>query len=429
MSLYDKLGLLITPNGVAPSKIFAYKPTNGSGDGVFDRNTTATRVNSAGLIENVAIDMARIDYPTNGSCPHLLFEPQSTNLITYSEDFSNASWTKINSSITLNSVVSPDGTQNASKFVPSISGSHYINISASSLINDKSISIYVKLEVGSPIDKITLYPGSGGTFANFNMTTLTATIEANGVSANIEHFGNGWYRLESVYDNLITSDRFRLYASSGTIGASSTVENGTDSIYIYGAQLEALPYATSYIPTNGSAVTRVRDVANSFGDVSTFNSSEGTLFFEGATLTSTGIERYMSISDNSTSNIVIIRFSTQANSVKLLSYSGGVIQGNVTYIATDTTIINKIAVTYSGDNYSLWVNGLKRGESTGKIMPIGLNVFKFSSGNNNAVFHAKVKQVQVYKEALTDSELEYLTTYGSFTDLANANNYNLILDI
>jgi len=104
--------LAMIPSGYKLNKVYSVLPTDGSGDLDFARTSTATRVNQNGLIEEVAIGVPRLDY-TDGGCPSLLLEPASINLITYSEDYSNASWAKSNLTVTSNSTVSPSGDVDA----------------------------------------------------------------------------------------------------------------------------------------------------------------------------------------------------------------------------------------------------------------------------------------------------------------------------
>ena len=81
MSLFDDASLVLTPNGYKASKLYSIKPTSGAGDMTVVRATTATRVNSAGVIESVAINVPRLDYPPLGGCPSILVEPARTNLV------------------------------------------------------------------------------------------------------------------------------------------------------------------------------------------------------------------------------------------------------------------------------------------------------------------------------------------------------------
>jgi hypothetical protein len=112
MTLLSEASFLVTPNGYKASKLYAAIPTNGNGDMTFTRATTATRVDENDLVSSVASNVPRIDY-TGGGCPSILLEPQRTNLVTYSEDFSNASWSKGDSTIVVNSTMSPSNILNA----------------------------------------------------------------------------------------------------------------------------------------------------------------------------------------------------------------------------------------------------------------------------------------------------------------------------
>jgi len=432
MSLYDKMGLLITPNGVAPSKIFAYKPTNGSGDGVFDRNTTATRVNSVGLIEEVAIDMARIDYPTNGSCPHLLFEPQSTNLVAYSEDFTDSSYIKTRLSITSDVILSPDGTLNGSKVVENTQlSTRRLYTNSNIIVSGKSytLSIFAKKSERDTFNLVFGNNGFAGVEASFDLENGTTNL-ISGDSSLIENYGNGWYKCSLTgTSDANGSDKMSIYMTN-PINNRSYQGDGISGFYLFGYQLEALPYPTSYIPTNGSAVTRVKDVANNFGDVNTFNSEEGVLFVEMAALSNDLTSREISISDGTTTNRIELRYSSVSNRIQALIRVSGSIQSNMTFVASDITLFSKIALKYKANDFSLYVDGSEVStDSSGSVFPLSvLNVLSFNQGDGGNVFLGKVKQVQVYKEALTDLELEYLTTYATFPDLANANNYNLILN-
>jgi hypothetical protein len=397
--LLDKVSLMITPNAVKVGKIYAYKPTDDSGDGDFDRSSTATRVNSSGLIENMANNIARIDYPSAGSCPHLLLEPQSTNLITYSEDFSNASWLKTRSDMVLSSELSPNGIDNAYKLEGTGTGTSYIydGYSLTSGV-PYSVSVFVK-NINISLIAITVF---GNGYARFDLSNNTVVSSTGDVSLpKIEEYQNGWVRLSCVFTPPTTQNFNIGFPVINLLG---------EQCYFWGAQLEALPYATSYIPTNGSAVTRVKDVANNFGDVNTFNSEEGVLFVEMAALSDDGTYRYLTLSDGGSSNRIIVFYYPVSNTIRTIVSSGGTNYFDSTYTLSDVTIFQKVAIKYKANDFALWVNGVERAFDNSGSAPIGLNVFNFSSGSGSNNFKGKVKQVQIYKEALTDLELQTLTT-------------------
>ena len=162
--------LAMIPSGYKDGKVYSVLPSNGDGDFTFSRGSNATRVNKDGLIETITGDTPRLDY-SDGSCPSLLLEPQSTNLIPYSEDFSQAAWVKGNVIITPNQGISPDGLNNAFKYVGSSISQNFqtiINVSS-----NYTYSFYVKT-INSPFIRLRTSDGS----CWFNMTT-------NAVATNI----------------------------------------------------------------------------------------------------------------------------------------------------------------------------------------------------------------------------------------------------
>jgi hypothetical protein len=292
MSYYDDSSLFVAPNGYKTSVLFAQKPMDANGQLAFTRsNDTATRVGPDGLIEKVRTNLTtavsvgpvanlpRIDY-TGGGCGKLLLEPQRTNLVTYSENFNNAAWTKSNASVTANAATSPDGYTNADKIVENTATSGHSTFQS---ISATSGATYTISAFGKAAERtrlwLDLYGGTNS--ANFDLSNGTILASSVGITAKIENYGNGWYRCSitgvapaaTIYPNVgptTTSTTTNLYTGDGTSG-----------ILIYGFQLELASYATSYIgPTLGSASTRGADSCIKTGISSLIGQSEGTLFAE-----------------------------------------------------------------------------------------------------------------------------------------------------
>jgi hypothetical protein len=179
------------------------------------------------------------------------------NLLVRSEEFDNAAWSKVQCAINSNVAISPVGTMTSDRFVPSTEAiPHYIDYIFTGITTNCIGSLYVKLDGTSTINKITLFPGSSATFAHFNLSNNTTTREANVVSNRIVPVGDGWFRLEAVWPSSITTNRLRIYASSGTRGSDPTPGDGTSGIFIWGAQQEQVTYqstARAYIPTTANA--------------------------------------------------------------------------------------------------------------------------------------------------------------------------------
>ena len=389
-------------------------------EGDFSRASSKTVVNRDRLIEVLGVDVASVDFQddVNGA---LFLEPQSTNLVTYSEDFSNSNWLKVRSFISDNVLTSPSGIINASKFIgSSVNGDKKLIIAQAVTSGIKYTgSIFVKkAEFNSIVLRFNTVKFPSGNVI-FNLDTNTAIASGIIDDFNIISLDNDWFRLSitSTADSSGSNGFEYLLANNGSF---VTTGNNLDGLYIWGAQVEALPHATSYIPTNASAVTRVKDVINNFGDVNTFNNDEGVLLVD-----------FKDYYRNGGQGIGV--YDVLGNQVYTIFYYGGNYDFyNGSVFMLDRSIIypvsSKIAIVYTLTSIKFYINGIEApllNSSLSDNTPYKLGTIL----SNSLVSKAKLKQIQVYKEALTDVELEYLTTYGSYTDLANSNNYNLILDI
>jgi len=408
-----KLALIPAAQG---SKLFSVLPSSGVGDFDFSRSGSATRINSQGLIETVGNGQSRLNYPMiDGKvvgCPHHILEPQRTNLLQYSEDFSNSYWYKDSISVT-SGFVSPDGTLNASKIVGSGFLQGVINVVASNVYTysvfwKKDTSSFIKFQVSSsgPDETITL-----------NTKTLSFSSITNIDEYSVEEFGNGWYRLKITWTEQDTE-------ISG-IRIICDESDANSSLYIWGAQVEQGSFPTSYIKTNGSAVTRSAETANGSGDAATFNDSEGVLMAEISALADDGTYRVFGLSDGTASNRVILYYNPNSNNIELFISSGGAAQTTLSLTLTDIKLLQKIAVKYKVNDIGLWINGFEVGIDTIATMPSGLNELAFDNGVSTENFYGNTKQIQYYNSALTDSELEQLTSWTSFSDMAEGQLYTI----
>ena len=192
--------------------------------------------------------------------------------------------------------------------------------------------------------------------------------------------------------------------------------------------LEEGSYATSYIPTNGSTATRLADLCNNAGSSDLINSTEGVLYAEISALADDGTARTISI-NNTVSNRVFLQLRSSTGQVNSGVVVGGALQGNAMPYSISQTSNIKLAIKYKLNDFALWVNGFEVGTSTGNVFSSGtLNDLSFDSGDGAEPFYGNVKSVVVYKEVLTNDELEGLTGegYDTFNALALANNYTII---
>ena len=381
---------------VKEDKLLAYNDNSGrffNKEFDFARGSSATYVGKDGLIKSAASDVPRIDFSdsTNGA---LLLEPQSTNLFPYSSDLT--SWTKIVSSVSyLENVINPSGETFASKITQTSSGG-YVQLSRT-FTGVETFSAFVKK---SSSDFVRFYAGGNSVYFNILNGTIE-TISGSVEDKSITDFGNGWFRI-SITVNSTSSSSVRIYpASSG----SST--SGLNSLFVYGTQLEALSYATSYIPTSGSATTRLADVCNNSGSAQDFNSEEGVLYAEIKALVDGSISRRISLSDGTSNNRLFLFInSSQLEAVVVVAPNAPVVL--VTNI--DNTIFNKIAFNYKSGDSSLFINGVKISNSANAYTIPSLSKLSFDNGFGGDNFYGNVKDIQVFTEAKSDEFLAALTT-------------------
>jgi hypothetical protein len=344
------------------------------------------------------LNIPRIDY-TNGSCPSLLVEPQRTNLLTYSNNFTNASWTKLGASITANNIISPDGTLNASKLVENnLTSEHQIIKDNGYLIGSQSFSFYAKAGERNQISLAT--EGFSGT--SWILTGNGSTIKGGATSVSIKLLTNGWYLCNCTFTSAAI---FQFYIKLNNGSGTNYLGDGTSGLYIYGFQSEAGSYPTSYIPTVASTVTRNADVISKTGISSLIGQTEGTIFCD-VTLNSRVSFTYFAIANNlaSTENYLGIAFLN--NAIAFESVVATVLQANISHSNTSTGRF-KIAAAYKANDFILYINGTQIGTDTSGTIPtcsqLGLNAYNQAQALN-------YNSVQLYKTKLTNTELAQLTT-------------------
>ena len=254
---------------------------------------------------------------------------------------------------------------------------------------DYVLSFYAKnVDATEVKSRVLASGGSGGS----NLTSVSYISELSTTE---------WTRITHIF-NTGTNTTFYVFLSNAL--------NSGGTIQLWGAQLEEATYATSYIPTDGTTVTRVKDQYTKTGISDLINSEEGVLFLEMAALADDNTTRRISLSDGSIDERITIYFGTGSNVVQGFVFSSGT-EYSFNQTLSDTTSFNKIALKWKVDDFAVWINGNEYDVSISGGVPSGLNKLSFDRGDTNLnPLYAKVKQLQVYDTALTDSELETLTT-------------------
>ena len=239
--LINTTTLALFPSGVKAGKTYSLLPENPNGDFTVVRNTTATRVNRAGFIEEVAANVPRLNYLTVGGNPFLLDEPQATNLILRSNEFNFGNWSKVSfngsSTLIVNNVISPENILNASTITPP--------------------------QITSPTERNNRFYQQVSTPTNlsFTFSIFVKSIVA-GVNFKLIHIGFQTDNNIKEVAYVTTTDWVRYEITSNTassLGARANI-SFENTIQIYGSQFESSLNSTSYIPTGGAAVTRNADI-------------------------------------------------------------------------------------------------------------------------------------------------------------------------
>jgi len=369
----------------------------------FDRASSATRVNKDGLIETVGSGEPRIDFQGNTKGA-LILEPSRSNLVQYSEDFTQGYWTKIGSSISQNITISPDGSQNASKLIEdAFTGFKRLRINAISTSGDNTLSFFVKSAERNWI--LLREAGQTGSYAYFDLENGIIGQSNLAENIQIQKFKNDWYRISFKDDLTSVAIELRLAISDGV---DSYLGDGTSGIFIWGAQVEQGSYGTSLINTSGSAVTRIADPCNDGGNAQVFNYSEGTFFIKVKYIDDTTSFR-ISLSDNTNNNKIILATLNGFYYYEVRAVDASVsasIFSNITQTTNDVLL----AGTWKQNQFKFFVNGIKIGEDTLGSVPINLYTVRFNNLSTNQPFFGNCRDLRVYNTALTDAELIELTS-------------------
>jgi len=350
------------------------------------------------------LNLPRLNYPPYGGCPSLLVEPQRTNSISYSTDFSNAAWVKGNSTITANQTIAPDGTLSADLLQLTVAGGNVYDSLGGS--GDYAFSVFAKYK-----DAQFIRLRSTGSYAYFDIQNGVLGSTINVLSSKIENYGNGWFRCTVVGNN--SNSLVQIFVSD--VDGSNT---GTGSVFLWGAQMEAGNYPTSLIHTSGSTETRNEDKAlyAGLGTTDNFNDSEGVLFIETEALTNNNEARIISINAGNGLNRVTTGYPSSGDSsiIAYLQTTAGS-GASMTITGVDTTQKHKIAFKYKLNDSSIFIDGVKRNVDTNVAMPVGLQQLDFANGIGIGVaeYRGNLNAIAVYKTALADTELANLTSYNN----------------
>jgi hypothetical protein len=398
MSLLNGASFLVTPNGYKEGKLYAAIPTTGDGDMTFTRSTTATRVNES-----------------------ILLEPQRTNIVLRSEEFNNASFQKNRSSVSANTTTAPDGTLTADTWTgDGTSGIHYLTQTASATSGVAyTQSVFAKKGTNNFIQILgatAMYDADS--WANFDLEDGAVGDKGASAKATITDFGNGWYRctMTATATDTVSPDNgdgfsLRLVTSADSVRAETN--SLATSVHLWGAQLEAGAYPTSYIPTTTIALARNADVINR-DDIYTNN----LITDEGGTWFVDLINNVLVLRDTSDVGLFIGNSSNGVTGDVLAIRNNGTnrlsinkrIASSQTQIYITTTDHVKVAIKWGGGKAKVFVNGALIAISSGvyetDFNTTDMEFFRWTGADVSKY----IKQMALFPTPLSDDQCIALTT-------------------
>ena len=333
-----------------------------------------------------------------------------------SEEFDNAFWAKQQSSVTANAITSPAGTITADKLVEDSSNNiHTAYAFLTGLVAAQTYSFSIYAKAAERTSFALDFRATGNGFRSvFDLAARTATGSAIGtgtlVSTSITALPNGWYRCV-VTGSHPTDTSINITARlNNPAGTDSYTGDGTSGIYLWGAQLEAGAFPTSYIPTTSGTAPRNADVASITGTNFSgwYNQSEGTVFAEAAKLfNGADFNRKWSLNDGSAANVLAVYSNTNRYEVARNILNGGV--SNIvgaTVGSLTASVKTCVGNNASGTQYA--TNGQLSSLASASAVPV-VNQIRIGSEWYGAQLNGTIKRLTYWQTRLPNAVLQQIT--------------------
>lgn len=407
--IYDADGRY-SVNGTVYNDLPSFLTASGGG---FLRSSTGTYFDSAGVMQTAGIHSPRFEYdPVTHAAKGLLIEESRTNGLKYSEQFDNAVWFMANVAVSANAATAPDGASSADKITETADANQHYWHQNYSYISGTTYthSFYVKAGEKTTFSIHLSTPAFGsGTNGRgiYNLSTETATITGTGATGGILSVGNGWYRCW-ITQQATASSNAPLYLSFGTI--SSYTGDGVSGLYIWGAQLEAGAFPTSYIQTTSASVTRSPDrLLISTG--SWFNAAEGTLVSLGTIRDSgSAVRRFMTLSDGSINNSIQLAHSYLNLSTYLEVRDTVTVQAAATTGSFASGALSRIGAAYKLNDFGISSNGSAVATDTSGTVPAALSELRVGShAGGGSIINGHMQLARYYPLRVSNAQLQLLS--------------------
>ena len=349
------------------------------------------------------------------STPAVYYDGKTTamaeqNLTLQSQTFNVSPWAVSNTTITANATTAPDGTNTADKIVEDTADSaHAVYQLIGTTSGSCTFSVYAKADTRSWLNINTYVAGVRNNW--FDLTNgVTGTI-ASGCTATITSVGNGWYRC-TVTTTGGSPTYFELWIATAN-NITTYAGNGTSGLFVWGAQVEAGEFATSYIATTSASATRTADVAQMTGTnfSSWFNNAQGTFVAIVGAGNVSASARVLKVSD-SDANRLIDFYLISSPSQEIYSYQNGIVSANFS-AGTISTSKYLTAVSYATGNISALVNGGSVTTSTSAVVSSVANstlAIGYDPITNTNQLARPIAKIAYYPIQVTSAQLQALTS-------------------
>lgn len=365
--------------------------------------------------------------PNNGELLGVLIEDQATNLLTYSSDFSNGVYVKTNVSVDTASTIAPDGTLTSNKvYIDNVSNSNVFNFVTQTITANASyaISVYAK---ANEFNYLFLGFNTSGTeyaVAQFNLSNSTIQHQEDTslitpgyelVGSAMFALGNGWHRCEVIIKSANTTENIMISPASvpwtgGSRPGTAQNGNGFSGIQLWGAQFEATPNVTSYIPTTTTTITRVADTAYITGsnNMTWLAQGAGTFLTISYNFIPLGLRPIISLDDDTTNNEI------RLYAVNATPYLG-VKRLNVTEASVTGALFNRsvqiiIAGKYKNNNFYVSVNNNNIASDLSGTVPEGLTYLRIGADKAGNRFNGIISKIAYYPDDIDEVGLQALTS-------------------
>ena len=368
------------------------------------------------LIRTAAINEPRLEYDTSGNPLGLLIEEARTNL--FINSIPTSAWTTSNTTLSFNVAESPDGQATAGLFAETATGNAHMAYQAGgfNFVSGTAYtsSVYVKANTATSCQLTTTSSGFGTTaYANFDLSNGTLGTTGASATSSIQEIGNGWYRI-SMTATAVTSAS----GSGGFIALNNNNPSAprlplyagdtSQSIYVWGNQVEAGAFLTSYIPTSGSAATRGKDVASLPVERFAYNQTQGSLVVSASS--------FANLTGSDNGYVAVLSDGTSDNRMQVLlrNASQGFITGGLGALDAGSVAqsqTTKIAMAVKTNDAGLSLNGSAAVTATSGSIPSPITDLRLGGriASNPATLCGHIKSIQYYPKRLSNEELQLLT--------------------